>query len=127
MLATHGPTQALAGRKRPPTTEPCAVDTFTLRRGLNYRPGSVYSDVPLCPAALCQLSVDRGTVNLHAVHIDTHHSSRDIASVVDTLFLNNRFSAAELAIQAAHQQVPSVLAPHQRHTAGTWKRDSRSV
>ena len=95
--------------------------------GLNYRPGRASSDVPLCPAALCQLSVDRGTVNLHAVHIDTHHSSRDIASVVDTLFLNNRFSAAELAIRAAHQQVPSALAPHQRHTAGTWKRDWRSV
>ena len=60
--------------------------------------------------ALCQTYAGEGTVNLHAVQIDTHNFSGDVArNIVDTLFLGNKFSAAELAIESAQQQVPLPL------------------
>ncbi|MDH0866744.1 hypothetical protein [Mitsuaria sp. GD03876] len=51
---------------------------------------------------LCAMTTEPGTVNLHAVQIDTHNAAGDIArNIVDPIFLGNKFPAAERAIQAA--------------------------
>lgn len=59
---------------------------------------------------VCQMTAEGGTVDLHAVQIDTHNVSGDLArNFLDTLFLGNKFPAAELAIQAVEKQMPLPL------------------
>ncbi len=52
--------------------------------------------------SICHMTSEPGTVNMHAVQIDSHNASADLAR----LFKPNEFMAAELAMQAAEKQQP---------------------
>jgi hypothetical protein len=58
---------------------------------------------------ICHITAEGGTVNLHAVNIESHNAAAELAQFYEREFGDNGFRQAEDAIQATVQQVPLPL------------------